>query len=297
MIKTGTAALAIMAASAEALLNLEVNLPLGINVDLDLFGPSEEPCVECIDLWHPAHDVIIDDCDDTDSWDWHWVHPCPEPHEPEYTWTTSTVTATHVSTVIDCPPEVPECPGHSTVYTTVTVSDETTICPVPVTSTHPPPIEHPTTSEEYHPPPTTEIEHPPTTTEMYHPPTTTPKVHPPPVETHVPQPPPVSEHSSSVWTDPVPTLSTSVHVPHEPMPEPEPEHKPTEPVHPPVEPPVHTPVVPHPPMSHTTYGDNATVPATTPVVTHPPAPTGAAGRNTQNVGLAVAAGAFAAYIL
>lgn len=281
MIKTAATALAIMAVSAEALLDLEVNLPLGINVDLSLLGPSEGPCLECIDLWHPAHDVIIDDCDDTGSDDWHWVHPCPEPHEPEYTWATSTVTATHISTIIDCPPEVPDCPGHSTIYTTVTVPGETTICPVPVETTHPVPEVPHTTTEEYHPPPTTYPEVPVA----------------PPIETHVPQPPPeVPEHPSSIWTGPVPTLSTSVYVPVEPVPVPHP----TSPVYPPVQPPVHTPVVPvpNPPVSQPTYGDNATVPVTTPpIVTIPPIPTAAAGRNAQNFGVVLAAGAIAAYVL
>lgn len=213
--KTSTVALALMAASADALLGLDINLPLGLEVDLDLFGPKTEPCYECIDTWHPPHGVIIDDCDDVGNGDWHWVHPCPETHEPEYTWATSTMTATHVSTIVECPPEVTECPHQSTVYTTVVVPAQTTICPVPVA-------------------PTTEVQQP----------TVVPVVPGPPTA----QPPPVVPgQPSSVWVGPQPTLSTSVWVPVPPAPQP------TGPVQPPVQPPVvpGVPGVPVPPSNAT----------------------------------------------
>lgn len=135
--KSTTVALAFMAASAEALLCLDVNLPLGISLEVDLLCPDSDPCPECVDTWHPPHDVIIDDCDDTHNGDWHWVHPCPETHEPEYTWATSTLTATQTSTIMECGLEVANCPGSSTTITTVAISEQTTIYPVPVTSAPP----------------------------------------------------------------------------------------------------------------------------------------------------------------
>ncbi|CAM1505259.1 Fc.00g108960.m01.CDS01 [Cosmosporella sp. VM-42] len=44
--------------------------------------------------------------------------------------TTSTVLSTKVHTITSCAPDVPDCPAHSTVYSTETIAVSTTICPV-----------------------------------------------------------------------------------------------------------------------------------------------------------------------
>lgn len=132
--KFTAATLSLMAVSAEALLDLSVKLPLGLEIDLDTFGPKPdgEPCPSCADVWHPPHDgVEIDDCDDVHNEGWHWVHPCEDCHHPDttYSWALSTITATRVRTIVECAPDVPDCPARAT---TVTVAAETTVCPIPV---------------------------------------------------------------------------------------------------------------------------------------------------------------------
>lgn len=52
---------------------------------------------------------------------------------PSYT--TSTIYTTTVQTITSCGPTVTNCPGHSTVLTTVTVALSTTVCPVTATET------------------------------------------------------------------------------------------------------------------------------------------------------------------
>ena len=268
--KTSTVAMAIMAGAADALLNLDVNLPLGIDVDLDILGsrPTKEPCGECLDTWHPPHDVIIDDCDDTGSGDWHWIHPGQEHHEPSYTWGTSTVTATHVSTIVSCGPEVPDCPADSTVYATVTATEQTTICPIPVEPTKVP--EHPQQPEHPKAPEQPQYPEQPKQTEY-------PQVPEHPTSVYYPQPP----VQSSPIVHPPQTLSTSVYYPEQP----------TGPVHPPV----NTPVYPAPVATHP-YGENATNPISTPpVVSHPP--TAGAVQNVQSMGAAILAGIAAVALL
>ncbi|KFH43299.1 hypothetical protein ACRE_059600 [Hapsidospora chrysogenum ATCC 11550] len=275
-----TVALAIMAASADALLNLDVKLPLGIEVDLDLLGarPETEPCAECDDTWHPPHDVIIDDCDDLDNGDWHWIHPCPDHPEPSYTWSTSTITATQTSTIISCAPEVPDCPASSTIYTTVTVPEQTTICPAPV---HPTPAVPTSDVDQPQPPPETEVPAPPQETHV--PPPQEPEVPPqepevPPQEPYVPAteetdvvPGPPAPPAPTPYVPPV-TLVTSVNTPP---------YHPTAPVvpGPPAETDVTPPVVQPPP------GNNGTIPAPP-----PPAPTAGAAQNVQSMGLSLVAG-------
>jgi len=273
-----TTTLALMAVGAEALLSLDVNLPLGINVDLDLLGkrPTEDPCQECLDTWHPPHDVIIDDCDDTHTGEWHWVHPCPEHEEPSYTWGTSTLTATQTQTVISCPPEVPDCPAQSTMYTTVTIPEQTTICPVPVQTPAEPTHEVPEVHESTTMVPEVPV---PTTHEVPYVPVPTKEIsQPPPVhETpYVPSPP-----APTTYVHPPATLSTVVNTPGIPV-------VPSVPVPQPPAPPVNTPVVP-PHVSMPPYGNNATEPVPTPPIVTPPPAAGAA-QNAQNMGVAVIAG-------
>src|SRR5687768_7889286 len=72
------------------------------------------------------------------------VPDCPARTSVEYVpLTTSTVYATNVHTIIDCPEEVPDCPAHSTIVVTETVPISTTVCPVgPTDYPHPPPPTH-----------------------------------------------------------------------------------------------------------------------------------------------------------
>lgn len=68
--------------------------------------------------------------------------PDPEPTTgPTKTgkWTTSTVTATSTKTITDCEPTVTECPGRTTVETTV----YTTVCPVTDEPAEPEPTDEP----------------------------------------------------------------------------------------------------------------------------------------------------------
>lgn len=116
-------------------LGLDVKLPLGLSLNAE-GCPKSGPPEGCTNVWHPPHQVNMDSCDNTEAGDWHWVHPCNcTPTAAPHMWTTSTITQTCLSTVISCPPEVTNCPGHTTVRTTVMIPATTTICPVPVTST------------------------------------------------------------------------------------------------------------------------------------------------------------------
>ncbi|CAM1502164.1 Fc.00g041480.m01.CDS01 [Cosmosporella sp. VM-42] len=193
----------VLMASAEALLHLDTNfkLPLGIDLPINLdIGPTSEPPEDCIDTWHPPHHgVDMDGCDNDGDDSWHWVHPGQPayPDQPPHVWTTQVVTATHVSTVIDCAHDVPNC--HGRVYTTVVVPETTTICPIAVTTAYPGP-----TTEVYPPPATT--------TNVYVPPHETTSCPPeeeeattwdPPVETTTPCP----EEESTTWYPPVETTT------------------------------------------------------------------------------------------
>ncbi|KAH8169799.1 hypothetical protein LIA77_10343 [Sarocladium implicatum] len=188
-----------LAATTEALglLGLDLNLPLGIDIDvLSSSGhePASGPCDECTNVYHPPHHGIdMDDCDNDEDEGWHWVHPGKPhyPEQPKYTWGHSTVTCTETSTIIGCPDEVEYCPGRSTAYTTVTEVESTTICPVPVTTS------------EYHAPPATE-------TYVHVQPTTS--VHPPIKTTTIP---PEEYYTESKVTGP-PAPHTSVYVPGPP---------------------------------------------------------------------------------
>ncbi|PHH68224.1 hypothetical protein CDD82_718 [Ophiocordyceps australis] len=119
--------------SVDLCLGLDVMLPMGISIGSE-GCPKAPPPQGCTNVWHPPHNVEMDDCDDNDQDDWHYVRPCNCQPTAPHSWTTSTVTATHVSTVISCKPEVTNCPGKSTIHTTVSVPATTTICPVPVGS-------------------------------------------------------------------------------------------------------------------------------------------------------------------
>ncbi|KAK0387912.1 hypothetical protein NLU13_4157 [Sarocladium strictum] len=277
------------AAAAEGLsllAGVDINLPLGIDIDLlaNLGSkPTTGPCDECTNVYHPPHHgVDIDECDNDEDDGWHWVHPGKphHPEQPQYTWGTSTLTCTETSTIIGCPPEVEHCPASSTAYTTVTEVESTTICPVPITTAT---GEKPPATETYIPakPTTTSVYYPPikTTTipleEWY--PTTTLVAQPPPVHTSVYVPPvhetpaynpPASE--TTVWVPP-PAVGTPEH------PAPPAKEYPAPPAqqHPPVEypdyvaPPVATPIG---------HGNNQTIP--------PPATAGAA-QTVQRIGVAV----------
>lgn len=101
-------------------LGLEIKLPLGISLGTD-GCPKFGPPADCINVWHPPHDVDIDGCDSTGDRAWHYVHPCKGGcghHGPRHRWTTSTITQTN--TIID------------NVQTVVPIPATTTICPVPV---------------------------------------------------------------------------------------------------------------------------------------------------------------------
>ncbi|KAM5346935.1 hypothetical protein ACJ41O_009940 [Fusarium nematophilum] len=158
--KYNALALPALAAAADALLSLnaDIKLPLGIELPINLdVGPKGSPPDDCIDVWHPPHHgVDMDGCDNEGDDDWHWVHPGKPsyPDQGEYVWTTKAVATTHVSTVIDCPTNVPHCPGRNTHYTTVVVPETTTICPVPVETEYPAP-----TKDKAYPVPTKQMEH------------------------------------------------------------------------------------------------------------------------------------------
>ncbi|KAG9258655.1 adhesin protein Mad2 [Emericellopsis atlantica] len=276
------------ASTATALLNLDVNLPLGISADLNLFGPQQEPCHECTNVWHPPHDgVIIDDCDNTHEHGWHWVHPCPEPNEPSFTWGTVTATRTNIITQCDVCAEP----------TTVTYVEETTVGPVPVET---PAV--PTTTVVVPVVPTT-------TTDPAMVPTTVPEVVQP-SETMPPTQGFPSASSSSTRMEMPPSTFTSIYQTNT-VPAPPAQSTPMVPGVPgtPVVPgtpglpatpglPV-TPVAPGPPAENTpivpgpttTYGNNATNPIVTPPIVTPPPAAGAA-QNTVGLAL-VAALAFA----
>ncbi|KAI6780032.1 uncharacterized protein J7T54_007508 [Emericellopsis cladophorae] len=274
------------ASTATALLNLDVNLPLGISADLNLLGPTTEPCDECTDVWHPPHDgVIIDDCDNTHEHGWHWVHPCPEPNVPSFTW--GTVTATRTNTITQC--------DACAEPTSVTYVEETTVCPVPVETTAAPstvvvPVVPTTTTT------TTEPGMAPTTvSEVVQPSETMPPVHVVPSSssssssTLMEMPPSTFTSIYQTNTVPAPPAQSTTMVPGVPG-------TPVVPSAPGL--PV-TPIAPGPPAEHTsivagpttTHGNNATNPVVTPpIVTLPPA----AGAAQNTVGLAlVAALAFA----
>ncbi|PHH74918.1 hypothetical protein CDD80_2754 [Ophiocordyceps camponoti-rufipedis] len=114
----------------KAKLCLKVKIPEGIHMD-EADCPTHERPADCIDMWHPAHDVTIDGCDNHGAHGWHYVHPCNcEDHAP-HSWTTSTVTATHMVTTVN------------NVQTTYQVPATTTVCPVPVESAPATPYEQP----------------------------------------------------------------------------------------------------------------------------------------------------------
>ncbi|KAH7304975.1 hypothetical protein B0I35DRAFT_484166 [Stachybotrys elegans] len=111
----------------------DFELPEGIELPKDI-KPTEPICEGCTSVFHPAHPGIdIDGCDNDEAKGWHWVHSGTPIHtdQPPYGWITSTVTEVHTSTIIDCKPEVKDCPGDSTIYTTIHVPATVTICPVP----------------------------------------------------------------------------------------------------------------------------------------------------------------------
>ncbi|CRK10996.1 hypothetical protein BN1708_017108, partial [Verticillium longisporum] len=81
-------------------------------------------------------------------------------HEDDYKWTTSTITATHISTVIDCGDKDCYGGGGQTQYTTVTIPQTTTICPVPVAPEPTP--EKPEEPEQPYPEPPVETQPVPT---------------------------------------------------------------------------------------------------------------------------------------
>ena len=115
-------------------LGLDVKLPLGISID-SKGCPTSPPPSGCTNVWHPPHHVDMDGCDDNGNHGWHYVHPCDcENTVPPHTWATSTITETCLSTVISCAPEVTNCPGRTTILTTVQIPATTTVCPVAVTT-------------------------------------------------------------------------------------------------------------------------------------------------------------------
>lgn len=285
------------AAAAEGLsllAGVDINLPLGIDIDLlaNLGNkPTTGPCDECTNVYHPPHHgVDMDECDNDEDEGWHWVHPGKPhyPEQPQYTWDISTLTCTETSTIVGCPPEVEHCPGESTAYVTVTEVESTTICPVPVTTSE---YEQSSTTETYVPAkPTTSVYYPPiktttippveypSTTLDYQPPAVHTSVYVPPVVETPSYPPPAKE--TTVWVPP-PTVDTPEH-PAPPAEEyhpapPAEEYHPAPPAEqsPPVEypdyvaPPVSTPIVP---------GNNNTIP--------PPPVTAGASQNVQRVGVA-----------
>lgn len=115
-------------------LGLDIKLPPGLELPEDA-KPTAPPADDRTNLYHPPHQGIdIDDCDDDEEEGWHYVHPGQPiyPDQPLHVWTISTVTVVHTSTIIDCPYEIPDCPGKGTLYTTIEIPATTTICPVPV---------------------------------------------------------------------------------------------------------------------------------------------------------------------
>ncbi|KAL9944185.1 hypothetical protein ACHAQF_006390 [Verticillium nonalfalfae] len=309
---SSTIAAAGLAATAQATWHGEWKFPDGIKGPKDdggkEVGPGYAPPDGYLPIYHPPHhDVVIDDCDKKDDDDWHWVHPGKDHHEDDYKWTTSTITATHISTVIDCGDKDCYGGGGKTQYTTVTIPQTTTICPVPVAPEPTP--EKPEEPEQPYPEPPVET-HPVPTPE---PPVETQPVHEPepPVETYpvpAPEPPvetqPVHEPEPPVETQPV----------HEPEPpvETQPVHEPEPPVEePPVEtqpgyeePPVPSAPVEEPPVESEPIPVPAPPPTSIGTVTRPipsateglePVPTAAAAN--VRVGGAVLAAAVAAAFL
>ncbi|ROT37572.1 hypothetical protein SODALDRAFT_380020 [Sodiomyces alkalinus F11] len=287
--------------------------PNGIDALTDV-SPTAAPEAGDLHVFHPPHhDVVIDDCDNQEADDWHWVHPGTEHHAEDHQWTTSTITETATETVVDCDPEEPCHGGGKTHYTTVTIPETVTICPVPITPEPQPEPEptgepepepeptgepepepeppvypsevpvYPSEEPEPAPEPTYEPEPEPPVSEVPPPPEETEPVHPPPEE---PEPePPVSE------APPPPEETEPVQPPpEEPEPEPpvesEPVYEPTEaplPVPPPVPTSIGTVTIPAPPSEETT--------------SFIPVPTAGAGQNAQRAGGAVVAAAVAAMLI
>ncbi|KAI9163428.1 hypothetical protein HJFPF1_05041 [Paramyrothecium foliicola] len=299
-------AIAALAASAEAILGVEINadltkdgahigviiqIPAGLELPEGVF-PTEAPSDDRTNVYHPPHHgVDMDGCDDDADEEWHWVHPGTPvyPEQPPHVWTTSTVTEVHTSTIIDCDDDVPYCPGKATHYTTVEVPATTVICPVPgPTKT---PDEH---HETYAPPPvhTTKTKTSKSKSKSktkYH---TSSETLPIPMETPTWTKPAHSEAT----TTPCPTTVVPS-APYSAPPAP-PSATPEHPCYGPSCPPPYAP----PAKQYTTLRPQ--VPSGTVSIPYPPPPkatptgpvvTAGAAQNAQRVGVALAAGLLVAF--